>query len=136
MALAVLPALSVQLPPTVAFVASGPEYVPGVHDAIPENELAPTLAETGWLYQPSESGERARDTVTFGLDASYENAALVALAVLPALSVQLPPTVAFVASGPEYVPGAHDAIPENELPPTLAATGRLYQPLNPPNVPG
>jgi hypothetical protein len=41
-----------------------------VHDAIPENELPATFAETGWLNQPSESADRARVTVTEGLDFS------------------------------------------------------------------
>ena len=58
MALAVLPALSVQVPPTVAIVESGPEYVVPEHDTIPENEVPETEAVTGWLYQPFESAAR------------------------------------------------------------------------------
>ena len=100
-ALAVLPALSVQLPVTVAVELSGPEYVPGVHEAMPEKELPLTVAATGWLYQPLESGGRDGVTETVGVEASYGNGLLVALAVLPALSVQLPVTVAVVLSGPE-----------------------------------
>ena len=56
---------------------------------------------TGWLYQPFESGGRDNPTETVGLDASYSNGSLLALAVLPALSVQVPLTVALVESGPE-----------------------------------
>jgi hypothetical protein len=39
-------------------------------------------------------------TLNAGVDASYGKATLVALTVLPALSVQLPPTVAVDESGP------------------------------------
>jgi hypothetical protein len=68
---------------------------------MPANELPDTVALTGWVYQPFESGPRDGTTETVGLDASYWKGSLVALAVLPALSVQLPLTVALVESGPE-----------------------------------
>ena len=56
-------------------------------------------AATGWLYQPFASGGRASASVTFGAVASYwtEN---VALELFPALSAQLPESVAPEASGP------------------------------------
>jgi hypothetical protein len=97
----VLPALSVQLPVTVALVVSGPEYVLEVHDEMPENDVPSTVALTGLTYQPlwAESG-RLTD-VTLGELPSYWKVSLVALAVLPALSVQLPVTVAVVESAPE-----------------------------------
>jgi hypothetical protein len=73
----------------------------GVHDAIPEKEQPLTEAMTGRVYQPLESGGRDGAADTVGLEASYLNFALVALAVFPALSVQLPLTVAFIELGPE-----------------------------------
>jgi hypothetical protein len=91
----------VQLPPTVAAVESGPANVVGEHEAIPENELPETNAVTGLMYHPFESGRRGSPTETVGLEASYENGALVAVAVLPALSEQVPLTVPDVVSGPE-----------------------------------
>ena len=96
---------------------------------MPENEVPVTLAGTGWLYQSLKSGARAGTAVTLGPDASYLNCALVAVTDLPALSRQVPLTVAVVESGPEYVAGVHETIPENEVPLTVAVTGWLYQPL-------
>jgi hypothetical protein len=127
---AVFPALSMQLPLTVALVVSGPAYVVGVHEAMPETELPDTLAATGWLYQSPESGRRGRDTETIGPEASYLNTALSAVAVLPALSVQLPRIVLLSMSGPAYVIGAvHEAMLENAVPVVVAMTGWVYQPL-------
>jgi hypothetical protein len=72
-----LPALSVQLPLTVAFVAFGPEYVVPAHDAIPEKELPLTVALTGWLYQPPASAARDRPTDNVGVDVSTRSGSLV-----------------------------------------------------------
>jgi hypothetical protein len=94
----------------------------------PENELPPAVTVTGWLYQPFESAGRDSPAETAGLDASYENATLVAFADLPAASVQLPVTVALVESGPEYVVGEHETPPEKEVPLTVAGSAWLYQP--------
>jgi hypothetical protein len=80
------------------------------------------------LYQPFESAERDSPTELLGDEASYANGSLVALVVLPALSVQLPLTVPVVESGPEYVVFEHDPIPETELAETNAVTGLVYQP--------
>jgi hypothetical protein len=71
-----------------------------VHDAIPEKEIPLTAAVIAWLNHPFESGDLDVVTVTAGFDASYLNGSLVALAFFPALSVQLPLTVALVVSGP------------------------------------
>ena len=70
-AVATLPALSVQVPLTLVAAALGPAYVVGaVHDAIPENELPWKLTLTGWLYQPFKSGGRARVAVAVGVEVS------------------------------------------------------------------
>ena len=61
--------------------------------------------------------------------ASYGNGALIASAVLPALSVQLPLIVAAGESGPPYIAEVHELIPEKELPWKATGTGWLYQPL-------
>ena len=66
---------------------------------MPEKELSVSEAETGPVYQLLKFGPDGA-TETVGLELSYWNAALVAFAVLPALSVQLPPTVAEMESGP------------------------------------
>ena len=74
----------------------------GVQEAIPEYELSDdTVAATGLVYQPFVSAERASPIENVGLDASYWNGLLVPVADLPALSVQLPLTVAVLESGPE-----------------------------------
>lgn len=96
---------------------------------MPDTEAPLTAAATGWLYQPLESGGRARTTETAGPEPSYSNCVLVALAILPALSTQLPPTVAVLLSGPEYVLGVQETIPEKDFPLTVAVTGWVYQPL-------
>ena len=59
-----------QLPPTVAAVESGVEYVVDAHDAIPENELSVSEAATGWLYQPFASAEREGVTEMVGDEVS------------------------------------------------------------------
>jgi hypothetical protein len=41
-----------------------------VHRAIPEKELPPTPAATGWLYQPPESGGRDGAAETVGVEVS------------------------------------------------------------------
>ena len=99
--LAVLPASSVQLPLTVAAVELGPAKVVDEHEATPENERPETKAVIGLVYHPFELGRRGSPTETLGDEASYENGTLLTITVLPALSVQLPLTVALVESGPE-----------------------------------
>ena len=78
-----------QLPPTVALVESGVEYVADAHDIgtpafVFEKEDPLTEEATGWLYQPFESAERDSPTEMVGDEASYWNEALVPLTVLPA----------------------------------------------------
>src|SRR5579884_1860030 len=94
---------------------------------MPEKELSVSVTPTKLVYQLLESGVRDGAAETLGLEASYWNAVLVALAVLPALSVQEPLTVAALESGPEYVSDVQLAIPEKELPVTAEAIGALYQ---------
>jgi hypothetical protein len=101
----VLPALSVQVPVTVALCESGAEYVLEAHEAIPENELPAKVAVTGLVYQLPLIGETlfAVGSVTEvidGVDASYWNVLLETTVVLPAASEQLPMTVPLVVSGP------------------------------------
>ena len=88
-----------------------------------------TAAETGLQYHPFPSGARDGVTEMVGEDASYRNGALVELLVSPALSVQVPATVAAVASGPAYVVPVHETPPETEVPLTVAPTGAVYHPL-------
>jgi hypothetical protein len=68
--LTALPALSTQVPKTVALRLEGPAYVVDVHDTMPENEDALTAAGTGWLYQPPESGGREGAAVAVGEEVS------------------------------------------------------------------
>jgi hypothetical protein len=65
------------------------------HDsvAVPSSQSVPTFVSVGGVE-------------------SYLNAGEVALALLPALSRQLPLTVVLEVSGPEYVGALHDEIPE------------------------
>jgi hypothetical protein len=79
------------------------------HEAIPEKELVPgvTLAAvTGLVYQlpvgeeATCGGGRATE-VMVGVDVSYWKLALGAVTVLPALSVQVPVTLAALESPPE-----------------------------------
>lgn len=72
-----------------------------MHETIPETELPLTVAATGLVYQPFESGDLDGVTSTAGPEPSYWNGAVLALVVLPALSVQLPSTLAVGESGPE-----------------------------------
>jgi hypothetical protein len=65
-----LPALSTQVPDTVALVVLGPEYVVDAHDAIPEYAPALMAPVTGWLYQPAESAARFGPTVAVGEEVS------------------------------------------------------------------
>jgi hypothetical protein len=122
----VLPALSVQLPVRVALGALGPEYVGCGQEKMPEKELPLTEAVTGAMYQPLLGG-RGRLIETVGLDASYWKAALISLTVFPALSVQVPVTVADFESVPEYVVEVQAAILEKDCPLTVVLTGFVYQ---------
>jgi uncharacterized protein (DUF1501 family) len=129
-AVALLPALSVQLPETDALLASGPAYAAGlVHDAIPDvASLADAEKVTACEYQPFESGGRDGVKVTAGGVASYFNANEPA-ALFPAASTQLPATLAVALSGPEYVALEHVSTPDvASLPPNETATGWLNQP--------
>src|SRR4051794_8914186 len=97
---AVFPARSVQVPDSVALSVGGPSKSPALQLSIPAPGSVPlAVAATAWLYQPFASGGLASATVTVGGVESYwsEN---VALALLPALSAQLPETVALAPSGP------------------------------------
>ena len=69
---ALLPAWSVQPPPELALLLSGPLYVTvGVQESIPEVTSVPLqLIETAWVYHPAWSGGRAGVTVTVGPVAS------------------------------------------------------------------
>ena len=63
----VFPAPSVQDPVSFTPVPSGPEYVPAVHELMPEGPPSPLkLAATGLVYQPFASGAREIDPVTAG----------------------------------------------------------------------
>jgi hypothetical protein len=75
---AVFPALSIQLPLTLALGLSGPLYVVEVHEVKPEIDHPPiNETGTGWLYQPSESGGRARMALAVGLEASTFSGKLI-----------------------------------------------------------
>ena len=51
--------VGMQVPATLALSVSGPPYVlPAVHAAMPEKALPLKETESGWLYQPFESGGR------------------------------------------------------------------------------
>src|SRR5436190_1378138 len=128
---AVLPALSVHVPPTDAEPPSGPEYVAWLHEprpevpSVPENETV-----SWWLYQPFESAGREGAPATEGAVESYWNEA-VAGSTLPALSAQEPLTAALPVSGPEYVFCAvQELIPEiPSVPLKDTVSAWLYQPL-------
>lgn len=89
------------------------------------------MIETAWLYEPLLSGERLVVTkVIAGGVASYWNDGDTAVElVLPALSVQVPETVAEAESGPPYVGAEQNAMPEvASVPENWNVTPRLYQP--------
>jgi hypothetical protein len=94
------PALSVQLPETLALSASGPSYVADVQLSTPDVASEPAKeTATEWLYHPFASGPRAGLGLTLGAVASYLSANDPE-AVFPALSVHVPPTFALSLSGP------------------------------------
>ena len=63
----VLPARSVQVPPTEAPPLSGPEYEPDVQPAIPAVASVPVKATlSAWLYQPFASAGRLGAAATAG----------------------------------------------------------------------
>jgi hypothetical protein len=63
----VLPAPSVQVPVTLASLASGSLYVPEVQELIPDGPPSPeNETATGLVYQPFASGPRANDASTDG----------------------------------------------------------------------
>ena len=62
-----MPAPSVHDPVTFASPLSGPLYVPEVQELIPDGPPSPENdTSTGLVYQPFESGERAKDGSTDG----------------------------------------------------------------------
>src|SRR5438094_3592593 len=127
---AVLPALSVHVPPTDAAPSSGAEYVAWLHEPRPEVPSVPENATvSAWLYQPFESAAREGVPATDGAVESYWNEA-VAGSTLPALSVQEPLTEVLPVSGPENVfCGVQEAIPDvPSVPPNDTVTGLSYQP--------
>jgi hypothetical protein len=74
----VLPAVSVHEPETVTAPPSGPLYVADVHDATPDVPSSPVkLNETGFVYQPFESGPRAGEPLTPGGDESFATVTLL-----------------------------------------------------------
>jgi hypothetical protein len=97
-----LPAASWQRPIAFASAEFGLSYRTTSQAATPLVASVPANATaTAWLYQPFRSGTRAGlAPVTAGGVASYRRPN-DALAVLPALSVQEPVTVADALSGPE-----------------------------------
>src|SRR5256885_3938027 len=97
-----LPALSKQVPATEARELSGPAYVCAAeHDATPEKPSLPSKETvTCPSYQPFASGARPGVAVTEGPFASYLSANGLAGLRLPALSRQVPVTVAAPLSGP------------------------------------
>ena len=86
--------------------------------------------ESGWLYQPFESGPRDGVAVTTGLVSSYWKPKLLLELVFPARSRQVPETDAFAESGPEYVVCVHESIPDvASVPANAIESVWLYQPL-------
>ena len=126
-----LPALSVQVPKTVAAASSGPEYVfDAAHESMPEIASVPEKdTVSAWLYQPFASGWRAGLAATEGPLASYLSPNVEATLRLPALSVQVPLTEALPVSGPEYEVCVHVSTPEvASAPEKPTETAWLYQP--------
>lgn len=63
----VLPAPSVHEPVTFTSLPSGPLYVPDVQELIPDGPPSPeNETPIGLVYQPFESGARAKEAVTPG----------------------------------------------------------------------
>jgi hypothetical protein len=92
------------------------------------------LKDTGLRYQPSPSGPRAADASIDGPDPSYFKENDRAPLTFPALSVQLPVTVAPAESGPPYVVDVQPLIPERPSDPeNETPTGLVYHP--PPSAP-
>ena len=78
---------------------SGPEYVTPEQESIPDPVSVPVaVIVTGWLYQPFASGGRENARQSGGVESYWSENEL--LAEFPALSVQVPCTVAQAASGP------------------------------------
>ena len=126
-----LPAWSTHEPDTDAAPLSGPENdVAALHEPMPDVASVPENdTPTGWLYQPFESAARAAAALTDGGVASYLSGNEAGALTLPALSVQVPETLAEPPSGPEYAGAAHDASPELlSVPAKVTVTGCVYQP--------
>ena len=99
LAVAMLPALSVQVPLTVALSLSVLQPTGAEQALRPAVASLPAkLTVSGWLYQPFVSAARLAAAVAVGAVASYLSGRL-AVATLPALSVQEPLTVALGLSG-------------------------------------
>lgn len=73
----------------------------GVQATPPEKELPLSVTSTGCVYHPLKSAGRESLIETVGLLASYWKLGLLPPTLFPALSVQVPVTVAFLVSGPE-----------------------------------
>jgi hypothetical protein len=100
LAVAMLPARSVQEPVRVALALSGALYSGDEQPAMPAVASAPEIfAVSGWLYQPFVSAPRLATAVAVGGVTSYLKGKLV-VPTLPALSVQKPTTVTPTLSGP------------------------------------
>src|SRR6478609_685380 len=97
---------------------------------MPEPPSVPVkVTSTGFEYHPFESGGRAGLAVTAGGVVSYRRPNEAVALTFPALSRQLPVTVAEEESGPEYDPVVQLAMPEvGSLPLNATLTGWLYQP--------
>jgi hypothetical protein len=93
------PALSVHVPPTAVDGSSGPEYVVWLQLSMPDVASAPWwLTVTEWLYQPFLSVARAEEFACGFVESYFSDSEGVA--VLPAMSVQVPLTAALPLSGP------------------------------------
>jgi hypothetical protein len=124
---ATFPALSVAEHWTLALPTDPVSTESQLEDATPDSaSLAPAEAVAVW---PWVTGSGLTVGVSIGLVASYLNGYRCAPLVLPALSVQVPGTLAVALSGPSYVGAVHPAMPEVASCPVKATvTGALYQP--------
>jgi hypothetical protein len=130
----VLPATSAHEPETEMAALSGPEYkIAGSQVSIPDVASVPLkLIETGWLYQPFESGGRTAEAITIGPVASRRTVMGAVLALNAAALVQEPvktmPVVSVVWnwSGVQTTGALSVSEPDIEI-----VTSPMYQPLDP-----
>src|SRR5574338_331367 len=109
----VLPASSVQLPPTKAAAESGAVYVYSLHETMPLVASLPwNVNFTAWLYQVPWSATRSGVPETLlGAVASYWNVNATEALTFPALSVHVPSIEPVPVSGPLKSVTVQNAIP-------------------------